>query len=152
MKKINTVGFIGCGNMGGALAKAVAKSSLSQKILLSDSNAEKVRELASELSAEASTNEKIAASADFIFLGVKPNMISSVLSDISEALSANADAVIVSMAAGVSTSKINALTKNTVIRIMPNTPALIGSGMIQSMSKYYASLHLFLMKKKNHVC
>lgn len=130
MKDTLTVGFVGCGNMGGALARAVAKSSISPKLLLSDFDEARVLALAEELSATVSTNEKIASEADFIFLGVKPGVLCSVLCEIKNTASANSDAVIVSMAAGISTAKIKDHISNKVIRIMPNTPALIGSGMI----------------------
>ncbi len=125
------VGFIGCGNMGGALARAICRIS-EIKVYISDANASKAESFAKEAGAFVSSNDEIAKSCDFIFLGVKPNIFSSVLASISDALSENKDSVIISMAAGVSLDKAkNALgADHPIIRIMPNTPAAIGEGMI----------------------
>ena len=61
---INTkIGFIGTGNMGGALAKAVSQSVESKNIYLSDKNKEKVFELAKKLSCSFSNNNSIAFSS-----------------------------------------------------------------------------------------
>ncbi len=126
------VGFIGCGNMGSALARAAVKSKLCE-LYVSDYNEEKARTFANECGAVATTNETIAAECDFIFLAVKPNVFSSVLEPLREVLLKNHNAVIVTMAAGLSLERISVLISDKthpVIRIMPNTPAAIGHGMI----------------------
>ncbi len=124
------IGFIGCGNMGGALARAVSRVSTT-KVYIYDYNEEKAAAFAKEISAEVSTAKDIASSCDFIFLGVKPNVLPAVLEGIKESLSGNKGGTLVSMAAGVSLESIGALTKDfPVIRIMPNTPVAVGSGMI----------------------
>lgn len=125
------IGFIGCGNMGGALAKAAAKSDA--QILLSDCNKEKLITLANEIDANKSTNHEIASICDYIFLGVKPQMMCDTLNEIKEELSSRSDRfVLVSMAAGLETQKIKELAGGNypVIRIMPNTPCSVESGMI----------------------
>ena len=122
------VGFIGCGNMGGALAAAAARSGA--EVLLFDKDTEKATALADSLCARAVAVSEMRG-ADFIFLGVKPNVIASVAEEISPTVSGT-DTVVVSMAAGVKIEKISAnLPCGTpIIRIMPNTPVAYGEGMI----------------------
>ena len=125
------IGFIGCGNMGGALACAAAKSG--NEIFLADFCKEKAETLAKELSAKSACNDEIAKNCDFIFLGVKPQVLSELLGEIAPTLKARKDRfVLVSMAAGVACEKIaSTLGANyPIIRIMPNTPVAVGGGMI----------------------
>lgn len=123
------IGFIGCGNMGGALARAAAKVA-NTELLLSDYSAKKAEELALELSARAATNKEIAAECDTVFLAVKPNVIASVVEDIKCEL-LQSRATVVTMAAGVKIEKLEQiLGAYPIIRIMPNTPAAVGRGMI----------------------
>ena len=65
------IGFIGCGNMGGALARAVLKNT-QMKVYISDFFAEKAETFAKETGAIATDNYTIAKECDFIFLAVKP--------------------------------------------------------------------------------
>ncbi|MCI8437305.1 MAG: NAD(P)-binding domain-containing protein, partial [Lawsonibacter sp.] len=75
-----TIGFIGTGNMGSAIAKAAAKSGLAETILLANRTPAKAAALAAELpGGTLSTNEEIARTAKLIFLGVKPQMMQLVL-------------------------------------------------------------------------
>lgn len=124
------IGFIGAGNMGGALARAAAKCN-ENKILLADNDERKAVALADEISATVSTNIEICKTADYIFLGVKPQVLPQVLAEISPALGGKSF-TLVSMAAGVTTEKIAALLGFDVpiIRIMPNLPVSVGEGMI----------------------
>ncbi len=125
------IGFIGCGNMGGALATAAAKSEC--EIYLADFCKEKVETLAKELSAVAANNNEIAENCDFIFLGVKPQVLADLLTEIAPILKARKDRFnLVSMAAGVSCEKIASVlgAQYPIIRIMPNTPVAVGGGMI----------------------
>ena len=124
-------GFIGTGNMGGALARAAVKSGT--EVLLANRTAAKAEALAAELSAQAVTNEEAARRADYLFLGVKPQMMAGMLSSVAPALAARTDRfILVSMAAGLTTGDIRRMAGGDypVIRIMPNTPAAIGEGMI----------------------
>ncbi len=128
-----TAGFIGCGNMGGALAKAAARSVDSKRVFLSDTNTEKVKALSEEIFAHPSNNQYIAENCKFIFLGVKPQVISETIKEIAPIVRKRKDRVIiVSMAAGISISAVyNAFGFNIpVIRIMPNTPVAVGKGVI----------------------
>ena len=126
-------GFIGVGNMGGALARAAALRLPGSSVLLANRSREKAEKLAEELGAVVSDNLAIAASADYIFLGVKPQMLPGVLAQLAPVLAGRRSPfVLVSMAAGTSIEKVQQLCgiKWPVIRIMPNTPASIGKGMI----------------------
>ncbi len=131
MEKIK-VGFIGCGNMGGALAKAVSSSNKSE-ILLADALNQKACELANQIGAKADSVENIAKTCKYIFLGVKPQVMTDVLSGIADILKSREDRfILVTMAAGIKIAKINEIldAKLPTIRIMPNTPVLVGEGMI----------------------
>ena len=128
-----TLGFIGCGNMGGALARAACKSIPSDQVFLANRTVEKAKALAEELECRVTDNAAIAESADFIFLGVKPQMMADMLADIAPLLEKRETRfILVSMAAGLTIADIQQLAGGSypVIRIMPNTPAAIGEGMI----------------------
>ncbi len=126
-----TIGFIGAGNMGGALATAVARVTGGANVLLSDLCTDKVTALASSLGAVVCDSDTLAYKSDFIFLGVKPQMMESVLASLPLA-EVKHKPVLVSMAAGLSTSAIRAMAGASlpIIRIMPNTPVAVGCGMI----------------------
>ena len=97
---IYQLGFIGTGNMGGALAQAAAKSGAG--MLLSNRTADKAVRLAAELGCAAGTNLEVAEGCKYIFLGVKPQMLQALLAELKAPLSARTDRpVLVSMAAGV---------------------------------------------------
>ena len=128
-----TLGFIGTGNMGGALARAACESIPSDQVFLANRTAEKARALAEELGCRVADNEAVAENADFIFLGVKPQMMADLLTDIGPVLAKRESRfILVTMAAGLTIARIQELAGGTypVIRIMPNTPAAIGEGMI----------------------
>ncbi len=122
------LGFMGCGNMGGALVRAAAKSVSPENIAVYDIDTAKADALAKEL-AVVSVGLKELAKADFLVLGVKPQVMETALSKIAPMLE---KPVLVTMAAGISMSAIRAFAGKDlpVIRIMPNTPAMLGAGMI----------------------
>ena len=74
-----TFGFIGVGNMGGALARAVCCKCPPERVLLSNRTAAKAEALARELGCAAADNEAVARSCKYIFLGVKPQMLGELL-------------------------------------------------------------------------
>lgn len=130
-----TIGFIGTGNMGSAIAWAAAWSKQSERVLLSNRTQAKAEALAAQLPGAApSTNEEIARTAQMIFLGVKPQMVQLVLSPLEPILRQRKDRfILVTMAAGLSCERIRDIVDMDcpVIRMMPNTPASIGAGVIQ---------------------
>lgn len=126
-------GFIGCGNMGGSLAKAVAKAVGGGNIVLADKTTVKADLLADELKCKALDSVYVAKNAQYIFLGVKPQVMKSALNEIAPALRERNDRfVLVTMAAGLKIADIEEMLgqKYPIIRIMPNTPVSAGKGMI----------------------
>lgn len=127
-------GFIGTGNMGGALAKAVGKSVSGKSIVIADKDSEKAKLMAESLNCLSGTNKDAAEKSQYLFLGVKPQILPALIEEIRPVLSARKDRfVLVSMAAGVSISRIQEMFGEDypVIRIMPNTPVSVGKGMIE---------------------
>ena len=126
------IGFIGTGNMGGALARAAAKSG-EVEILLANRTPEKARALADAIGAAVCDNTTAAGEADHLFLGVKPQMMAGMLAGIAPVLKARAEKpLLISMAAGLTIQRIRELAGGDypVIRIMPNMPAAVGEGVI----------------------
>ena len=125
------LGFIGTGNMGGALARAAAKSG--SELMLANRHPEKAQKLIDEIGGKLCSNIEVAQQADFVFLGVKPQMIEGVMEELEPALARRRDRFfIVTMLGGTSIERIRSLAGGdyAVIRIMPNTPAAIGEGTI----------------------
>ncbi len=122
-------GFIGCGNMGGAIARALAR--VTTDFALSDRSG-KGKALARELGSVYLSKEEIAAGCDIIFLGVKPHMMREVLLPLREIL-ARRKPLLITMAAGLTMAQIEEFAGCglPVIRIMPNTPVSIGKGVTQ---------------------
>ena len=132
---MKTIGFIGAGNMGGALIRAVSLSDTECEILITDKIIEKAESLSKETNGKAkvSSSSEIAEKCDLIFLGVKPNFMASALDEIAAVLARRDEKpTLVSMAAGVKIEKIAEIAKTScpIIRIMPNIPVSVGEGMI----------------------
>jgi pyrroline-5-carboxylate reductase len=131
-----SIACIGSGNMGSALMKAASKTT--KQIYLADSDIKKAETAAKELGLQTvSSNIEAAEKADFVFLAVKPNIINVVLKEIVPILKKRLDAknpvCLVSMAAGISIDTINSalnISGQPIVRIMPNTPALVSEGVI----------------------
>lgn len=137
--------------MGGALARAASKST--KQILLCDHDAGKAAELARYIGCEFADSRSVAAECQYVFLGVKPQIMAEVLGEIKATLAKRPDVVLVSMAAGLSISTINRMAGGDykVIRIMPNMPASVGEGEIlyttsENVSKVEIGTFLNLMK------
>ena len=128
-----TFSFIGTGSMGGALAKAAARKLPPEAILLSNRTSSKAEALATELGCAAGPVDQAARDGKYIFLGVKPQMMEGLLTEISPILAERTDRfILVTMAAGLTMERIDRLAGGgyPVIRIMPNTPCAIGEGVI----------------------
>ena len=126
------VGFIGSGVMGGAIIKGVVKTGYlkAPDIAVYDIATEKVRELVNETGIDASPDiERLCKECGYIFICVKPIFIDDVLTETSRYITR--DAVVVSIAAGVTIKRIKSHFSDDVdvIRTMPNTPLIIGEGM-----------------------
>lgn len=153
---IMKIGFIGCGNMGGALCTAV-RASMEEKnceILICDKDESKVSALCTKLSAKAASIKEISENSDFIFLGVKPANIKSVIKETVSDI--NNDCTLISMAAGVSIEDLAQVAGNVpIIRIMPNTPVSVGEGVIlyslKGVSEEKENRFLEILKKAGRV-
>ena len=151
-----TFGFIGTGNMGGALAKAAAKST--KNILLADHFAEKAEALAAQLGCDSADNIAVVKNCRYVFLGVKPQMMADMLSAVRDALCCRDDIILVTMAAGLSIETIRKMAGGNykVIRIMPNLAVEVGKGEIlyttsENVSKIEIGKFLNLMKHAGHL-
>ena len=128
-----TIGFIGTGSMGSALARAAAKSGVWDTILLSNRSRAKAERLSAGIGGVVTDNAGAAAEADYLLLGVEPAEIPALIAQLRAALDARErKAVVVSMAAGVELSarRVYLGEGAAVIRIMPNIPAAVGEGVI----------------------
>lgn len=128
-----TIGFIGSGNMGKAIIKGLLKTGFAtaDQIIASRRNEAALEQLAQELGIRTTThNPEVAKQADILFLAVKPNLYDAVI----EEVRANVpeETVVVNIAAGKSIASIEAAfgREVKVARAMPNTPALVGEGMV----------------------
>lgn len=121
--------------MGGALIRAAAKIVNSvdvAELWITDKDKYKRNALAKETGAEAKTIQEIASHSNYIFLGVKPQAMADMLSEIKGILASRKDLfVLISMAAGISIERLIKMVGDyPIIRIMPNIPASVGEGMI----------------------
>jgi pyrroline-5-carboxylate reductase len=129
MSKVN-IGFIGAGNMGSAIMKGIAGSSLAGDISLFafDPDTAKLGAL-SEFGVTACASEKeIMESCKYVFLAVKPQVIEGVLE--TAAPFTTKETVFISIAAGITDEFIarKTIAGAKVILVMPNTPLLLGEG------------------------
>ena len=124
-------GFIGAGNMGGALALAAMKKVGEDKVAVACSSEESTAAKAAKLGCAAAHAEEIIADSRYVFLGVKPQMLRSVVQSLEKPLH-EADTVFVSMIAGVSLDTLGQLlgAGKKIIRIMPNTACAVGQGVL----------------------
>ena len=128
-----TFGMIGCGNMGGAIAQAAAKVLLPAALAVCEANPEKCAQLRAAGFATVTSLSDVASNSNYVVLAVKPQGLSALFEELRPMLKARTDRfVLVSMAAGISISRIRELAgaDYPVIRIMPNTPVLVEKGLI----------------------
>lgn len=141
MNKKCKIGFIGCGKMASAIIKGAISSKFveEQNIKGSEINCDVAEAAQKRLGIEVLTDNKcLVMDSDVIFIATKPNCSGAVLAEIKEELTP--EKLVVSIAAGVSTSKIeNIIGRQRVIRVMPNTPALVLEGMSGVCKGAYAT-------------
>ena len=123
------IGFIGGGKMGEALINGILRAGLSSsdKIMVSDVDKKRLQILEKEAGIKTTQdNKKITSDSDIIILAVKPNMMGSVLDELNSEITSKH--LIISIAAGIPLSFIeSSLNKGCrAIRVMPNTPCLVG--------------------------
>ena len=127
---MKTIGFIGGGNMAQALLEGVLKAGLfkADDTWVSDVRSERLTELKGLYGVQTATdNTQLTRQADIIMLSVKPQVMADVLDGIAGTL--KKDVLVISIAAGITTTSIREkLGDVQIIRVMPNTPALVGVG------------------------
>lgn len=132
VERMTRIGIIGGGNIGEALFSGIIGDGTDPKsIIVADPTPKRLEQLQEQYGVVTTEDSSEAADgADYLFICVKPDVVPTVLDDISEALNSNGDTVVVSVAAGVTISTIEgALSAGTpVVRVMPNTPMLVGKG------------------------
>ena len=125
------LGVIGGGNMAEAIVTAAAKGGMlsAGQIVVGEPSVERRRVLAEKLGVACEEHNGSTASAPRVLLAVKPQVMSDVLRQIAGDVSA--DALVISIAAGVSCAKLDAGLggQGRIVRVMPNTPMLVGAGM-----------------------
>lgn len=126
-----TVAFIGGGNMAEALIAGLRRAGhAGEKIIVSDPQQQRRQFLAEQyLVRTVGDNSVAAAAADILVLAMKPQQMKDALAGLSEHL--KVDASVISIAAGVSTASMQEWLGSgaNIVRVMPNTPALVGAGM-----------------------
>ena len=126
------IGFIGCGKMASAIIGGVIASNYLPKenIMAAEISEEKAAEKSKELGIKVITdNNELVNSVDVVFVATTPNFVEGVLNGIKS--SVTKDKLVVSIAAGVTTRFIESIlgSDKRVVRVMPNTPALVLEGM-----------------------
>ena len=126
-----TIAFVGAGNMAGALIRGLIGTGTvpAARIIAADPDETRLSALQSELGVRTTPdNAEALGEADVVILAIKPQVFPQVLPGLGEAL--RADALVVSIAAGISTKLIEEAlgAGSRVVRTMPNTPALVGAG------------------------
>ncbi len=122
------IGFIGGGNMAEALIKGIRQSGV-KDITVSEPREERRIYLEKTYSVKATPdNKEVVKNSNIIILAVKPQNMDEVTAGIAD--SVTADKIIVSIAAGVTLSYLSSRLKTSnIIRVMPNTPALVQEGI-----------------------
>ncbi len=123
-----TIGVIGVGNMGGAIARGLAANGVASPsdMLLYDADPSKTAAFAKDGFRVSETLYEMGGAVDTVIVAVKPGTVTAALSEISHMKSS---VLVLSVAAGVSTAAIESvLPENPVVRVMPNTPCMVGAG------------------------
>ncbi|WP_052466131.1 pyrroline-5-carboxylate reductase [Mobilicoccus massiliensis] len=122
--------FLGAGVMGGAVLSGLLEAGLPPEHVTVTDPSEEARARWSERGVEATAdNETAVEGADIVVVALKPYLVAEVLDEVAGSL--GRDTVVVSLAAGVTLATLqeHAGAQLPVVRVMPNTPALVGEGM-----------------------
>ena len=126
------LGFIGAGNMAEAILRGLIHRQMfrPEQVMAADPSAAQRERFAESFGvAVTGDNRSVVNSADVLILAVKPQMMAEVLSTVQPGF--RGDQIVISIAAGIRTEKLDALCGGlpSIVRVMPNTPALIGKGV-----------------------
>lgn len=127
------IAVIGSGAMGGGLVRALVSSKVVKpdQVIATDVDEQKLSLLSEETGVNVtSENAKAVSDCDIVLLAVKPQVVPNVLMEISSSLRSERH-LLISIAAGISILNIERATppRLPVIRVMPNTPCLVGAGV-----------------------
>ncbi len=130
MASKSTIGFLGAGRMATALGKGFVRAGLvnAKQVIASDPSEEACASFGREVGAKTTrSNVEVVKFARVVFLAVKPDQVTGVLSGIRDHFSE--EHLLISIAAGVPLAKLEAglPAGARMIRVMPNTPALVGA-------------------------
>lgn len=127
-----SIAILGTGSMGGAILSGLVQPHVvvTGGIRVTNRSTAKAEALASDrvqsfaTDTDAAANRAAVAGAKIVLIGVKPAMVADLLTEIADAL--EPDAIVVSVAAGVTIETMESLVTRAVLRAMPNTPAVVG--------------------------
>ena len=130
-----TIAILGTGSMGGAILAGLLNPDVEVQggIRVTNRSAEKAERLASATvtslatSVDPDANRTAVKGARIVLIGVKPAMVPDLLREIAAGL--EPDAIVVSVAAGVTIETMESLVPGSVLRSMPNTPSVVGKGV-----------------------
>ncbi len=126
----DTVAILGAGVMGETLLSGLLRAGWTpDQVVITERRPERAAELAQRYGVEATTNAKAAAGTDTVVLVVKPQDIGALLEEVRDHV--RPGALVVSIAAGITTAFVEERLPDgvAVVRVMPNTPALVDQGM-----------------------
>ncbi|MGB2809535.1 MAG: pyrroline-5-carboxylate reductase [Sedimentisphaerales bacterium] len=127
---MDTIGFIGSGNMAEAMIKGIIAAGVfkPENIFISDIRDERLKLLAENYNvAGCENNSRLAGKVNILVLSVKPQNMADALNSISDKV--RPETLVISIAAGIKVANITAVLGDiAIVRVMPNTPALIGEG------------------------
>lgn len=133
MNDIRNIAFIGAGNMTQSIVGGMCKSGYpADNIWVSNPSAGKLEKMQSELGVNTShDNLEVVNAADVIVLSVKPQLMADVCGHLKDNIDNLADKLIITIAAGIRMPKYRQYLGDdiTIVRVMPNTPSLVGQGM-----------------------
>lgn len=124
-----TFAFLGTGSMGGAILDGLVNGGGDIAVRSTTRSSTTVRAGVETRSTETDADANLWAvdGASVVVIGVKPAMVADVLREVADVV--DPAALIISVAAGITTATMEAIVSNPVVRAMPNTPALIGKGV-----------------------
>ncbi len=136
------IGFIGGGNMAEALIKGITSQGM-KNIIVSEPSADRRSYLEQEYGIKTTpSNREVASSCSLILLAVKPQNMAVVLDEITDFVTE--DKTVVSIAAGITLSYLQSKLKTKrLVRVMPNTPALVQEGMsVLSLCECFSDMEI----------
>lgn len=126
---MDTIGFIGAGNMGFAMMSGMVKNGMKDDIIFTDKSLDRRIYVVEQLEVKPiNTNQDVVKNSKYIILAVKPQVVKEVIDDIKEFITE--ENIVISLSP-ISITNLKKLIGDNVriVRVMPNTPALVGEGM-----------------------